>query len=576
MDTEVRWMSAPKVSFLKSWVERSGVISLALLLIGTGCSSSGSSTTADSSKGFSGTVVVPGGCSDSEAYRVDCLAMSATPSTLSGSLFCIAGETSGTFAISGLSGTPTTCSLKKVVSGVTTDYGTLMLPSSGIDGKAFASVFDTGTTSIAVSLTALGEMSISVAQDRRLASGMQTSSTIQSAPYEFSCLTQAEADSSGTVYNQTDCKCTLGDLAAAGYSKYSDCIADSGALFTMSTNRKYDLQVYKATANSAITDEASRTLVKQGETSHIVSLWEMNSGVTYRGSSGGEGLGTVGGALTFETSVPNQALSLLLGTVSVNGVRATFNTNSSNTIPTISASVDSWTSWLSQIVAGSNWSGCTWDPQGGSISSASASTLTACLAEFSQKILSTPLKSQVMPRVLLERLCTSSGCDLTLANARVKVSGFDFNYGSTWNSESQAATVAKIGNIAVSPSLRVAADQWHSYSDMSGGVHQRRTYSHWYSCKTSGGDITSSSCTGIEDGILCSIVEENGLHFLASSSIGSLNAVYTSRYSLVRSKFISANTSLDGTDATSQCTSAVGAVLPLKSASFLVKGTVSP
>lgn len=462
-------------------------------------------------------------CADGKYYRVACLAWSSTSVSSAEADVSCGGASSGSFTVTGLPlNTDITCLIRKSADGTSYQpYGSIEIPSTGF----------TGTTD---NLNAAGDMNISVAVDNTTGTitttlvsgdnkGDDNIGTGTITPSDYNGYHSLSCDPAATDY--VTCACFFFADQVAGYQGSSSdgpkdaCIADNASQITNSMKMNILMRILPGTVNSNITDGSGKTILAAGQTAYAASVWQASCSSTSASScsspkgTGGDGLSTMNGAITWTDSSATTAVPWSYGSTSVCTANCDSGspTNITVTIPSLSSvsTRAQWLSWISSFVGNAVSAGWVCTDWNGTTISSGQSTDTRCISRFVYDVLERN-RNLVLPRLWIES-CPNGTCSNTASAAMINVEGIKFDNSGNATTD---------GPTGATPRPRHVLEQFIPLS--SGGMFkQHHDEQRWIPCKTGTGTDSDSgvySCPTGADGIQCITSQEMGFRFIPSGT----------------------------------------------------------
>lgn len=481
-------------------------------------------------------------CSDGYEYQVYCVSFSVPPVAASGSVTCTGGT--GSFTVDGLPKSETVgCFVRRKLS-TDTDYstlGTVEFPAANLNGSS-SSIAANGDLSISVDVNTDGSIvaSIDSGDDAIVETpteDIQLTANDFNGIYALSC---ADVGATGE-YSAAKCLCNMvseqDSTYAAAYAcggtenpqvnnscsmgPHEACLADNAAALSAklgTANEYIELFLHQATAlqNIPIKDKTGNNhTIPSGTVIPIISVWKATDATTSIRSAGanyGEGASTMnnmvswsGSGISSSVGFPAQGASIQLS----NGV-----TTSMATLPTLPGTTSDWKTWLQSLVTNSSGFTCQWGDNN------NKSTDAGCLAEFADHYLRNA--NAILPRIFMDRSCSQTGCDSSIANARVHVDGIQFDNSGN----------GTLDGPVIGLNHRYAFEIFEPSSNGGGGFKQSNHQSRQMACATTStnGNIESSLCTGTNGAKLrCDFREETAIQFIPTETVGTLNLLFQQR-----------------------------------------------
>lgn len=476
-------------------------------------------------------------CGDGYFYQVYCVAFTEPPVSATGNVSC-SGATGG-FSVAGLPlNSGVGCFIRRATTSTATyaTLGTLEIPAASIEGST-STIVGTGDLKMNVSIDSSGTIVAEVASDSPTQPSTTTTVVTDAAAfsgiYQISC----QNTSGSTEFNQVLCKCQMDQSGA--YPSQDDCVlANAAGIDSSETNQFIDLSLYQGSVTSDITVQdpgGNSKTVPAGSSMYGISVWRATDATTTT-RTGGEGFpstGPMGTNISFASAIrdPKDAVTwtnsgtLTSGPISVDlsGDRTQVNTAIST------GTVDGWkayATWLSSKTTGFT---CSWAP------GQSPTTDANCMAELLNQIRNgLDNGSFVLPKMQMERKCGTSGCDASLANARIFVEGVHFQYSDPWSGDQTSATLDSNG-MGPEPTSRHAFEQFEPNPAGGGGFNQRNFSQRTYKCAISGtGLVESPLCDETHNWLECQTNEEMAIRFIPTSTTGTYTLSFETRTSLMR------------------------------------------
>jgi hypothetical protein len=423
-------------------------------------------------------------CTDGNFYQVYCMSFSDTPEAALGAVDCTNG---GAFTVDGLpTDTEIGCFIRSstAADGTFQTVGTIEIPSTETLTGTTGSLVASGDIKFNVTVSSTGTITATLVDDKNLSStatGTVLDDSKLNATFAVSCLTQAEA---GSEFAQD--KCQAGGLI--------------------------DTAVYTATLGQAIDQSANGgPKLSAGQKVKVITVWNHGK------RTGGEGLSTMGGVVSWDSTTATNAVTFSTGNVSVPNMFAGGTTNVN--LPAVPSATTylAWQDYARGVVLafGSvTGFGCK-KLDGSQETSGSAINSDAyCFSQVANRIferLATGDSGVNVPRVHFQGLRDATA---TNANAvRIFVDGLRPNYRDTWTSSDNYTVgsddFSQEGPSGAMPSERKVLDMLNVVGSVA-SFHTGSGYEKRFRCVASSaanGEIANASCTGSEQ-LVCHLREE--------------------------------------------------------------------
>ncbi|MCB0413569.1 MAG: hypothetical protein KDD50_04510 [Bdellovibrionales bacterium] len=495
-------------------------------------------------------------CSDGYYYSLYCVSFSTPPVAAEGNVDCSGG---GSFTVSGLpKGNAVGCFVRRYSdssssSSAATTVGAVQIPAANIGGSTDTLVSN-GDVGLNVALSSSGSISANVTSgtvNDNLST--DTSSTAFTASnmngvWNLTC----NSNNGGTAFSAGRCKCFLGEsfYSEGSYSNQEQCMDDPngpGAGITSTVQMGIGIYIHKATALSNIPIENNQT-IPSGSTINAISIWGTSgspgSYISLKGS-GGEGVTTLGGALSWDTSTEDPTTSVAWSESTSVTIK---DGNSNNITFTLPAKIDfntahheAMVNYLRSLGALADAQGftCTWGPNDSDAYNTGTGALEdniECLNQVLSAISSN--ESIILPRVRLKPFCDQNGCQISKVAAdssnpyyntsafnklRIETEDGGLDYPTTWSSSDDYSSSGtnigpKSNSIGISPKARYVFQPLDILPNGAGfrdGHHDERHFE----CKASGGDVNNAACSASNTYyyLKCQAREELAIKFIGSS-----------------------------------------------------------
>lgn len=477
-------------------------------------------------------------CADGKYYRVACLAWTTTLDTKEGDIDC-GGANSGSFTVTGLPlDSDITCLIRKSTDGSTfKPFASIELPSNGMSGTT-DSISSSGDMNINVTANSDGSLTTTLVSGSNKADDNATSGSFDNAA--MSGYYSMECDSSSV-----DCNCMLfADHISAYQSNingaHAACVTDSASQIPAGTAMKMNMNIYKASVISDITDGSGNVMLPSGSTGYAVSVW----GASCSGStaatcssdrSGGEGGNNMGGKLTWADSTVTTAVSWQSGSTTLcstcgnSGGDVVVDFSAGNAIPANSATRATWLTWLQSVVNSADHSGAhgwTCTNYSGAVANGSAKNSAQCISNFISQVLEN--SNANLPRVRWDMNCSNTSCSDTPAAAMVNIEGIKFDV---------SGNVVTDGPTGASPRKRMVFEQFIPASTGGGSFKQNHSDRRFIPCKTGGttdseNAVYNCPVTGTDGGLECFMREEMGIRFMPTTNASSYNVGFKKNFTI--------------------------------------------
>ena len=546
-------------------------------------------------------------CTDGKFYGVYCVSFSTPPVAAEGNVDCSNG---GAFSVAGLPlNEPIGCFVRRYESAsatTSTSVGAIEIPAANLNGSSDTLV-SSGDVQLAVTVSASGTITASVQSGADNLGGGDTSAVDaaftaanMNGVYKLSC----DSSNGGSNFTPGLCKCFLGEdsYGAAGYANQDDCMNDSGgpgASITGSVDLGIGLYIYEALTNSSIPTENGQS-IPSGANVKAISIWSTSGtpGSYVSNKTGGEGVTTLGGALTWTTTPldPTAAVGWTTGSVTVQDGTST---NRSVTVPALPADPNvmdhtQWMTWIASLVSAAETAGfvCNWGPNDANAHSSQAGTNLANNIECANQVLESFNNDNVdatLPRLHVRPYCDQNGCLIsddgtndsarpyynanTMDFARIDFEGWHLDYPQAWaNTDDYSTGGTDIGpasglnaGIGMEPSSR------HVFEPLiitpgGAGFRQRHDFENRYECVSGAAgtnQVSNAACTG--GGfweLVCYMSEELAIKFIGTSA--PMDVVFDQIEAPVSARLFRHNGGApteetpSGTDVLSMCSAAAG------------------
>ena len=471
-------------------------------------------------------------CSDGYYYNVYCVSYSEPPTAATGAVVCSGGT--GSFTVSGLPlSAEIGCFVRRSSNDTTyTTLGTIEIPTTSLSGGT-TSIVSQGDLQLAIDLKTDGSITTTVTSGSSNVTSPVTAGTgLDTTQYTGFWKINCDATATSDLVNPVKCKCSNGGQSLPAYqgggSKNPNppidteqaCINDNAAAVTVTDTEQFiEINMYKATPASPLLIGTGVT-IPAGTAVPVISVWSASSATVSARGTGGEGAATsvkdkMGSAVSLDWSsvrATNPISWDVTGTKTLgNGVSVDLTTaNGAAPMPTGATTALIWKNWIKALYSNSTGFTCTWGTP--SVNDA------GCLSEFTERVIHEN-RNVNLPSVRIERNCTSTGCDASVANARVFVDGYKSDYSAiAWGSSTDSVGLTSDG-VSAEVRNRYVFEPFEATST-GGGFTQHNFRNNGYKCATSSstGVLVSPYCTGTGGNYVnCGIREEIAIRFKPSS-----------------------------------------------------------
>jgi hypothetical protein len=504
-----------------------------------------------------GPVLAATQCNDGYYYVVRCVSLGQVIAAGDGNVSCT-GATGG-FSIAGMPANEAIgCFIRRSVTGTTyTTMGTIEFPAATLSGSN-STIVGTGDLKFNVAISNTGVITATV--DSSTASNVASSSSAGTDPtalngiYDLACATGV----SGEVFDSVKCKCSLyadGNYPDTGMGSRENCLADNAAQIPANAVMKVDFNVYKGTT-TGFEDVPAGDIFG-------VTIWDATGGVSAR-STGGEGLPTMGGAISWESSQGSNAIAWL---TSFNG-GGSMTAVPTSSVPAATANVGAWQNWIEAMVQyalANGWT-CTYDDwmsAGTGNEQQNGGNNGMCYMQFLNEVYRSVGRSSRLPRLYGETRCDNTGCGTLKTHFRVYAEGLNFDYSAASSPTTNVSTIPSDGGVGANPGPRFVAEQWLPIPGGGGSFRQRNEFDQFYRCVSDSSglstyEFTDAACPTKASnqwvGLRCKVAEETKFTFVPAGT-GKLNGTFETRTMLggVDTASLHGTTLTPGVDPVTRC-----------------------